>query len=101
MSQSSSNTGTLKPNYNKHFPQSFLLNYGEALRNLPDDKILCRLGDWNCEWLSRLKIAISKIASNLKDNWDNIGPCKETVFTEKFIEEIQNFLDLTRLPLLP
>jgi len=93
MSQSSSNTGTLKPNYNKHFPRSFLLNYGEALRNLPDDKILWRLEDWNCEWLLRPNIAISEMASTLKDNWDNIRPYKGTVFTEQFLEEIQNFVD--------
>ena len=71
MSQSSSNTATPKPKYDKHFPRSFLLNYGEALRNLLD-KILCRLEGWNCKWLSRANIAISEMASTLKDNWDNI-----------------------------
>ena len=33
------------------------------------------------------------MANPLKDNWDNIRPYKGTVFTEEFIEEIQNFVD--------
>ena len=41
----------------------------------------------------RPTIAISKMASPLKDNWDNIRTYKGTVFTEEFIEEIQNFVD--------
>ena len=41
------------------------------------------------------------MASTLKDKWDNIGPYKGTVFTEQFIEEIQNFVDPMTLPPLP
>ena len=40
MSHSTGSGGaTPKPNYNNHFPRSFMLNYGEALSNLPDEKI--------------------------------------------------------------
>ena len=42
-----------------------MLNYGEALANLSDDKIICRLFDWNCKWLSQPNIAISEMASTL------------------------------------
>ena len=73
MSQDSRSSGsTPKPNYNKHFPRSFLLNYGEALQDLPDDKILARLKNWNSEWLSRPNIAMSEMAATLKDNWEQI-----------------------------
>ncbi|CAH3112695.1 unnamed protein product [Porites lobata] len=77
------------PNYNKHFPRSFMLNYGVALSNLSDDKILCRLFDWNCEWLSRPNIAISEMASTLKENWSNIMAYRGTVFTEEFVDDLR------------
>ena len=94
MSHSSGNGGaTPKPNYNKHFPRSFMLNYGEALSNLPDEKILCRLFDWNCEWLSRPNIAISEMASTLKENWTNIMAYRGTVFTEEFVDDLRKFVD--------
>ena len=69
------------------------LNYGEALSNLPDDKILCRLYDWNCEWLSRPNIAISEMASTLKENWTNIMAYRGTVFTEEFVDDLRRFVD--------
>ena len=88
MSHSSGSGGaTSKPNYNKHFPRSFMLNYEEALSNLPDEKILCRLFDWNCEWLSRPNIAISEMASTLKENWTNIMAYRGTVFIEEFVDD--------------
>ncbi|CAH3024309.1 unnamed protein product [Porites evermanni] len=94
MSHSSGNNGaTPKPNYNKHFPRSFMLNYGEALSNLSDDKILCRLFDWKCEWLSRPNIAISEMASTLKDNWSNIMAYRGTIFTEDFVDDLRRFID--------
>ena len=94
MSHSSGNGGaTPKPNYNKHYPRSFMLNYGEALSNLPDEKILCRLFDWNCEWLSRPNIAISEMASTLKENWTNIMAYRGTVFTEEFVDDLRKFVD--------
>jgi len=68
------------------------LNYGRALENLPDDKILARLKDWNCEWLARPNIAISEMASTLKDNMDTILAYRGTVFTEDFIDQLQGFL---------
>ena len=94
MSHSSGSGGaTPKPNYNKHFPRSFMLNYGEALSNLPDEKILCRLFDWNCEWLSRPNIAILEMASTLKENWTNIMGYRGTVFTEEFVDDLRKFVD--------
>lgn len=88
---------TPKPNYNKHFPCSFLLNYGEALQDLPDDKVLARLKSWNCEWLSRPNIAMSEMASTLKDNWDNINRFRGTVFTQSFVDQLQSFCQ----PIMP
>lgn len=98
MSHNSRSAGsTPKPNYNKHFPQSFLLNYGEALQDMPDDKILACLKDWNCEWLSRPNIAMSEMAATLKDNWENISRFKGTVFTTSFINQLEMFCS----PIMP
>ena len=92
MAQDNRSAGsTPKPNYNKHFPRSFLLKYGEALQDLPDDKILARLKNWNCEWLSRPNIAMSEMALTLKDNWDNISRFKGTVFTSSFVNQLETF----------
>lgn len=92
MAQGSHSSGsTPKPNYNKHFPRSFLLNYGEALQDLPDDKILARLKHWNCEWLSRPNIAMSEMAATLKDNWEQITRLKGTVFTTSFVNQLETF----------
>ena len=94
MSNSGGNNGsTFKPNYNKHFPRSFMLNYGEALANLSDEKIISRLHNWNCEWLSRPNIAMSKMASTLKDNWTNIMAYRGTVFTQDFVDDLRRFVD--------
>ena len=92
------NEATPKPNYNKHFPRSIMLNYGEALSNL-SDKILCRLFDWNCEWLSRPNIAISEMASTLKENWSNIMAYRGTVCTEEFVDDLRRFVDPITDPL--
>ena len=70
-----------------------MLNYGEALANLPDDRILSRLFDWNCEWLARPNIAMSEMASTLKDNWSNILAYRGTVFTESFVDDLKTFVD--------
>lgn len=92
MSQNSRTGATTpKPNYNKHFPRSFLLNYGEALQDLPDEKILARLKSWNCEWLSRPNIAMSEMAATLKDNLDNIAKFQGTIFTSSFVNQLQGF----------
>ena len=92
MAQDNRSAGsTPKPNYNKHFPRSFLLNYGEALQDLPDDKILARLKNWNCEWLSRPNIAMSEMASTLKEYWDNISRFKGTGFTSSFVNQLETF----------
>lgn len=92
MAQDNRSSGsTPKPNYNKHFPRSFLLNYGEALEDLPYDKILARLKHWNCEWLSRPNIAMSEMAATLKDNWDHISRFKGTVFTTSFVNQLETF----------
>jgi len=68
------------------------LNYGRALENLPDDKILARLKDWNCEWLARPNMPISEMASTLKDNMDTILAYRGTVFTEDFVDQLQGFI---------
>ena len=77
-----------KPNYNRHFRRSFMLNYGAALQDLSDEKILSRLKDFNCEWLSRPNIAISEMAQTIKDNWPLIEKQSSTVFTRKFVQDL-------------
>ena len=100
MAQDSRSSGsTPKPNYNKHFPRSVLLNYREALEDLPDDKILAQLKHWNCEWLSRPNIAMSKMASTLKDNWEQITCYKSTVLTTTFVNQLETFCTPIMSPL--
>ena len=85
-----------KPNYNRHFPRSFMLNYGAALQDLSNEKILSRLKDFNCEWLSRPNIAISEMAQTIKDNWPLIEKQSGKVFTRKFVQDLGNVV----LPLM-
>ena len=92
MAQDSRSSGsTPKPNYNKHFPRIFLLSYGEALEGLPDDEILARLKHWNCKWLSRPNIAMSEMASTLKDNWEQITRYKSTGLTTTLVNQLETF----------
>ena len=86
-----------KTRYNRHFPRSFLLNYGPALQNPSDEAILNRLRDFNCEWLKRPNIAASEFAMTLKDNMPLIRQFSGTVFTEEFVEDLLQSFD----PLLP
>lgn len=89
MSQLSGTRGSkLKPN----FLRSFLLNYHQALGNSPNKNILAHLKDWNCQRLLRLNIAISEVVSTLKDNCENILPYRGTIFTNEFIQQIENFV---------
>lgn len=69
-----------------------MLNYGRALKKLPDDKILARLKDWNCEWLAHPNIAMSEFVSTMKDNLPIIQAYKGTVFTDSFVEELEDVL---------
>ena len=85
-----------KPNYNRQFQRSFMLNYGAALQDLSDERILSRLKDFNCEWLSRPNIAISEMAQTIKDNWPLIEKQSGKVFTRKFVQDLGNMV----LPLM-
>ena len=85
-----------KTGYNRHFPRSFLLNYGPALQNPSDEAILSRLRDFNCEWLKRPNIAASEFAMTLKD-MSLIRQFSGTVFTEEVVEDLLESFD----PLLP
>lgn len=86
-----------KTGYNRHFPRSFLLNYGPALQNPSDEAILSRLRDFNCEWLKRPNIAASEFAMTIKDNMPLIRQFSGTVFTEAFVEDLLESFD----PLIP
>ena len=94
--ESSTSFSTQKTGYNRHFPRSFLLNYGLALQSPSDDAILSRLRDFNCEWLKRPNIALSEFAMTVKDNMLLIRQFSGTVFTE-FAEDLLESLD----PLIP
>ena len=65
---SSTASSSTKCGYNKHFPRSFLLNYGVAMQDPNEEAILKRLHDFNCEWLQRPNIAISELAQTLREN---------------------------------
>ena len=65
-----------------------MLNYEAALQDLSDKKILSRLKDLNCEWLSRPNIAISEMAQTIKDNWPLIEKRSGKVFARKFVQDL-------------
>lgn len=77
-----------KTNYNSHFPQSFLLNYGPAIQDISKEGVLNRLHDWNCKWLKRPNIAMSKMAMTLKDNLPLLREFSGTIFKEQFVEDL-------------
>ena len=84
LSSSSSSAFSLgsssKLGYNKHFPRSFLLNYGAALQDPKEDAILKRVHDFNCEWLQRLNIALSELAQTLRENLPLLQQYSGTIF---------------------
>ena len=86
-----------KTGYNRHFPRSFLLNYGPALHNPSNEAILSRLRDFNCEWLKRPNIVASEFAMTIKDNMPLIRQFSGTVFSEEFVEDLLESFD----PLIP
>ena len=82
-----------KTSYNPHFPRSFLLKYGPALQDPTDNAILNRLHSWNCEWLSRLNIAISELAMTTKDNMPLIRQFHGTLFCDQFLDDLLSSFD--------
>lgn len=82
-----------KTSYNRHFPRSFLLKYGPALQDPTDNAILNRLHSWNCEWLSRLNIAISELAMTTKDNMPLIRQFHGTLFCDQFLDDLLSSFD--------
>ena len=81
-----------KTSYNPHFLRSFLLKYGPALQDTTDNAIFNRLHSWNCEWLSRLNIAISELAMTTKDNMPLIGQFG-TLFCDQFLDDLLSSFD--------
>lgn len=77
-----------KTNYNKHFPRSFLLNYGPAIQDISKEGVLNRLHEWNCEWLKRPNIAMSEMAMTVKDNLPLLCQFSGSVFQEQFVEDL-------------
>ena len=82
-----------KTSYNWHFPRSFLLKYGPALQDPTDNAILNRLRSWNCEWLSRLNIAISELPMTTKDNMPLIRQFHGTLFCDQFLDDLLSSFD--------
>ena len=96
MSQSSSffsSNSSAKLRYNKHFPRSFLLNYGAALQDPKEEAILKRLHDFNCEWLQRPNITISELAQTLRENLPLLQQYSETIFMPEFVEDLASRLE--------
>ncbi len=77
-----------KTNYNKHFPQSFILNYGPAMQDITEEDILKRLHEWNCEWLKRPNFAMSEMAMTIKDNLPLIRQFSGSILSENFVEDL-------------
>ena len=100
MSQSSSlsfsSSSTAKCGYNKHFPHSFLLNYGTALQDPKEETIPKRVHDFNCEWLQRPNIAISELAQTLRENLPLLQQYSGTIFMPEFVEDLASHLELLR-----
>ena len=98
MSQSSSlssfsSNSSAKLGYNKHFPRSFLLNYGAALQDPKEEAILKRLHDFNCEWLQRPNIAISELAQTLRENLPLLQQYSGTIFMPEFVDNLASRLE--------
>ena len=77
-----------KTNYNKHFPRSFLLNYGPAIQDISEDDVLKRLYKWNCEWLKRPNIAMSEMAMTVKDNLPLIRQFNRSILSPRVVEDL-------------
>ena len=77
-----------KPSYNKHFPLSFLLNYGGAIQDISEELVLSRLHDFNCEWLQRPNIALSEMAQTLRENFPILASNSPNVLDGQFVESI-------------
>lgn len=84
----SSSGNTQKPSYNKHFPRSFLLNYGGAIQDISEEAILSRLHDFNCEWLQRPNIALSEMAQTLRENFPILAAQTPRVLDADFVDSI-------------
>lgn len=98
MSQSSSScsfssSSSAKLGYNKHFPRSFLLNYGAALQDPKEEAILKRVHDFNCEWLQRPNIAISELAQTLRENLPLLQQYSGTIFMPEFVQDLASRLE--------
>ena len=87
MSQSSSFSKAEKTPYNRHFPRSFLLNYGGALQDPREEAVLKRLHDFNCEWLNRPNIALSELAQTVRENIPLLKQYRDTVLVPDFLDE--------------
>jgi len=84
----SPDSATKKTSYNKHFPRSFLLNYGATIQDINDEAVLKRLHDFNCEWLQRPNIAISEIAQTLHENIPLLRQDTSGVLSPEFVQDL-------------
>ena len=92
----SSTGSSQKTSYNKHFPRSFLLNYGGAMQDISEENVLSRFHDFNCEWLQRPNIALSEMAQMLRENFPLLVAQTPGVLDPDFVESIlQHFRPLS------
>ena len=95
MSQSSSfssnSSSSSKCGYNKHFPRSFVLNYGATMQDPKEEMVLKRVHDFNFEWLQRPKIAISELSQT-----ERKPAPPATVSRPEFVEDIASCLEPLR-----
>ena len=76
----STSSSSSKCGYNKHFPCSFLLNYGTAIQDPKEEAILRSIHDFNCKWLQRPNIAISELEQTLRENLPLLQQYSGTIF---------------------
>lgn len=92
-SSSFSSSSSGKCGYNKHFPRSFLLNYGAALQDPKEEAILKRVHDFNCEWLQRPNIAILELAQTLRENLPLLQQYSGTIFMPDLVDDLASRLE--------
>lgn len=78
--------------YAKHFLQSFLSPYGQALGTMSDDKILNRLQFFTCEWLNRPAVAMSEFSETMTKNLNVLKQYKGKMIPNQIVEVFEDFL---------
>lgn len=77
-------------NYFKHSTKHFLTPYGKTHGILTSRKIVDKLFNWNCEWLTRPNYTISELADTLYSNLATLAEYRDKVFTRQPVDTLLN-----------